>query len=139
MPQYLSPLKIRLLRQFLLVVDEQLLAFSDAAQCVHTYRTAMHGFVVLPFDVWFAAVVEEGVERVDGNMRMSVNGVLAGVVPYSSSQCLQDPSIKVVTSENIDAEAGEHFKGSNNVCLTVERLMLITVIHCCQLVHKWRA
>ena len=99
----------------------------------------MHGFVVLPFDVWFAAVVEEGVERVDGNMRMSVNGVFAGVVPYSSSQCLQDPSIKVVISENIDAETGEHFKCSDNVCLAVERLMLITVIHCCQLVHKWRA
>jgi hypothetical protein len=98
----------------------------------------MRGFVVLPFDIWFAAVVEEGVERVDGNMRMSVDRVLAGIVPYSSSQCLQDPGIKVVISENIDAEASEHFKGSNDVCLTVERLMLITVIHCCQMVHEWR-
>lgn len=94
-------------------------------------------FIVRPFDVRIAAVIEERVEWVDRDVSVSIDGVLAGIVTDPSSQCLQDPGVKFVISENVNAQASEHFEGPNDIRLQIERLVLLSVIHCRQLFHDW--
>jgi hypothetical protein len=81
-------------------------------------------------------VIEEGVERVDRDVSMSIDSVLAGIVAGSSSQCLKDLGVKVVIGENVNAQAIKHSERPNDIFFKIERLVLVPIIHCRQLFHE---
>lgn len=118
--QDLAPFDVRLVFNLLLVVDEQLVAAVDAPRRAHGDGAARGGLVVLPRDVRVAAVVEERVERVDGDAVLRVarrdgDGVFSAVVEDACADRLQDPGVEGEVGEGVDAEEFQDGDGRDDV------------------------